>query len=468
MQKLSGARCGLWMAAAFALWCGMAPAAGQSFTDWGWPQPYARVSDKSIAWLKQKGWWPLAVGWQGPFSGQNTINVVMDKAGLLEKRGLDAKFQVFAAGPDVNEAIAAARIQVGNGGNFPFTSLLDRGIPVRAIAVVAPNLKHSTVVPLDSPVKSLADLKGSNPPATIGIVTGSSAEFYFTQAAEVVGLQIGKDVILKNMPPGEQLLMVKGIGAVVPWEPSVTIITDDRKTGREVDTIFPYNLYEGMFYVRQELIDNVPDVVQAISDAFMEATLWIRLNPDQAADFLAAEPMLKVYGKPLLLQQVRTLQQPVQADRQLSVRQDVGRGKRPHREMAEGPQPSHQGADREGLRKFLRCQLHGEYLSEARLGHPGAGAVPSKGLAGKNRRASLSALCQRHHLEGSAAVAGKGRSNQGLVLQWQDLPALMATPWRCRPWPSSPARCRRPAIGGGCGFGQRFRCFRTSPPWSSC
>jgi ABC-type nitrate/sulfonate/bicarbonate transport system substrate-binding protein len=306
MPKPSGARSGLLIAAISAAFlCGIVPAAAQNFTEWGWPQPYEKVSEKSITWLKQKGWWPLAVGWQGPFSGQNTINVVMDKAGLLEKRGLESKFQVFAAGPDVNEAVAAARIQIGNGGNFPFTSLLDRGIPVRAIAVVAPNLKHSTVVPLDSPVKTLADLKGSNPPATIGIVTGSSAEFYFTQAAEVVGLQIGKDVILKNMPPGEQLLMVKGIGAVVPWEPSVTIITDDRKTGREVDTIFPYNLYEGMFYVRQELIDNVPDVVQAVSDAFMEATLWIRLNPDKAADFLAAEPMLKAYGKPLLLQQTQ-------------------------------------------------------------------------------------------------------------------------------------------------------------------
>ena len=292
------------IAAAFVGLVAMAgPAAAQSFTDWGWPQPYEKVSDKSIAWLKEKGWWPIGVGWQGPFSGQNTINVVMDKAGLLEKRGLEAKFQSFAAGPDVNEAVASARVQVGNGGNFPFTSLLDRGVPVRAIAVVAPNLKHSTVVPIDSPIKTLADFKGSNPPATIGIVTGSSAEFYFTQAAEVIGLQIGKDVILKNMPPGEQLLMAKGIGAVVPWEPSVTIITDDRKSGREADTIFPYNFYEGMFYVRQELIDNVPDVVQAISDAFMEATLWIRLNPDKAADFLAAEPMLKVYGKPLLLQQ---------------------------------------------------------------------------------------------------------------------------------------------------------------------
>jgi len=306
MQKQSRPRFRILAAATLAvLLSGIVPASAQSFTDWGWPQPYERVSQKSVDWLKQKGWWPIGVGWQGPFSGQNTINVVMDKAGLLEQRGIEAKFQVFAAGPDVNEAVASARVQVGNGGNFPFTSLLDRGVPVKAIAVVAPNLKHSTVVPLDSNIKKLADFKGSNPPATIGIVTGSSAEFYFTQAAEVVGLQIGKDVILKNMPPSEQILMAKGIGAVVPWEPSVTIITEIRKTGTEVDTIFPYNFYEGRFYVRQELIDNVPDVVQSISDAFMEATLWIRLNPDKAADLLAAEPMLKNFGKELLLQQTK-------------------------------------------------------------------------------------------------------------------------------------------------------------------
>jgi ABC-type nitrate/sulfonate/bicarbonate transport system substrate-binding protein len=306
MQKQSRPRFRILAATTLtALLSGIVAASAQSFTDWGWPQPYERVSQKSVDWLKQKGWWPIGVGWQGPFSGQNTINVVMDKAGLLEQRGIEAKFQVFAAGPDVNEAVASARVQVGNGGNFPFTSLLDRGVPVKAIAVVAPNLKHSTVVPLDSNIKKLADFKGSNPPATIGIVTGSSAEFYFTQAAEVVGLQIGKDVILKNMPPSEQILMAKGIGAVVPWEPSVTIITEIRKTGTEVDTIFPYNFYEGRFYVRQELIDNVPDVVQSISDAFMEATLWIRLNPDKAADLLAAEPMLKTFGKELLLQQTK-------------------------------------------------------------------------------------------------------------------------------------------------------------------
>lgn len=138
MQKQSRKRLGAAAVALAGLIWTIAPAAAQGFTDWGWPQPYEKVSAKSVDWLKQKGWWPLGFGWQGPFSGQNTINVVMDKAGLLETRGIESKFQVFAAGPDVNEAVASARIQVGNGGNFPFTSLLDRGVPVRAIAVVAP------------------------------------------------------------------------------------------------------------------------------------------------------------------------------------------------------------------------------------------------------------------------------------------------------------------------------------------
>lgn len=275
------------------------------FTQWGWPQPYEKVSDKSVAWLKDKGWWPLSFGWQGPFSGQNTINVVLSKTDLLQKRGIETKFQTFASGPDVNEAVASGRVQVGNGGNFPFTSLIDRGLPVKALAVVAPNLKHSTVAPKDSPLKSLADLKGSNPPAVIGIVTGSSSEFYFTQAAEVTGLQIGKDVALKNMPPSEQITLPRGVAAVVPWEPTVTIITEERKAGKEIDTIFPYNFYEGRFYVRQEIIDNAPDVAQAISDAFIEATLWIRLKPEEAADFLAAEPLLKNYGRDLLAKQIK-------------------------------------------------------------------------------------------------------------------------------------------------------------------
>ena len=161
------------------------------------------------------------------------------------------------------------------------------------------------MVPPDSPLKSIKDLKGSNPPATIGIVTGSSAEFYFQMAMQVNGIEVGKDVILKNTPPGEQMALPKGIAGVVPWDPTPTMMVEERKNGRIIDSIFPYNMYEGQFYVRSEIAENAPDVVQAFSDAFAEATLWIRLNPEKAADLMAEDPSLKNFSKAILLQQIR-------------------------------------------------------------------------------------------------------------------------------------------------------------------
>lgn len=273
--------------------------------EWGWPMPYEKVSEKSINWLKDKGWWPLQVAFQAPWSGQNTVNIVMDRMGLLAKRGVEAKWTAFASGPAINEVLISGRYQVGNGGNFPFTTLVDRRIPVKAIAIVSPNLLHALVVPKDSPLKSIKDLKGSNPPATIGLVTGSSAEFYFQMSAQINGIEIGKDVILKNMPPGEQMAMPRGISGIVAWDPTPTMMVEERKNGRIIDNIFPYNIYEGQFYLRSELIENAPDVAQAFSDALAEATLWTRLNPEKAVALMAEDPSLKNYSKEILLQQVR-------------------------------------------------------------------------------------------------------------------------------------------------------------------
>src|SRR5438046_8063293 len=124
----------------------------------------------------------------------------MDRQGLMKERGIDTTFQAFPSGPAINETIVSAKFQVGSGGNFPFTSLLDKNIPVTAIAIESPNLLHALVVPNDSPLKSIKDLKGSNPPATVGLVTGSSAEFYFQMATQMNDIQIGKHVISKHMP----------------------------------------------------------------------------------------------------------------------------------------------------------------------------------------------------------------------------------------------------------------------------
>ena len=265
-----------------------------------------RVSDKSVEWLKQKGWWPLQVAFQAPWSGQNNINIVMDKQGLLAKRGIEAKWQAFGSGPAINEVLVSNRFQVANSGNFPFTSLLDKQIPVKTIAMVTPNILHATIVSTDSKITSLKDFKGANPAATIGLVTGSSAEFYFQMAATVHGLEMGKDVILKNMPIGEQLALPKGIDAVVPWDAGASVILEERKNGKMIDSIYPYNMYEGNFVVLTELVDNVPDVVQALSDAYAESLLWTRLNLEGTVKHLQDDPSLKNFSKEILTQQTHT------------------------------------------------------------------------------------------------------------------------------------------------------------------
>lgn len=282
-----------------------ASAQTQKVTEWGWPQPYEKISGRSVQWLQDKGWWPLTIAWQPAWPGQNTIELVMERHKMLEKRGVNAKWQSFASGPAINEVVVTSRVQIAGGGNFPVSSLIDKRIPVTGIALGTPNLTHALLVPNDSKIRSIKDLKGSSPPATIGVVTGSSGEFYIQTTAKLNGLEIGKDLILKNMPPAEQMLMAKGLTGVVSWDPTVTMMTDERKNARIVDSIYPYNIYGALFYVRNELVENVPDVVQAYTDALVEASLWIRLHPDEALKITAEAPDLKNFSNAVLAGQIK-------------------------------------------------------------------------------------------------------------------------------------------------------------------
>src|SRR5579872_5664403 len=122
-----------------------------AFTDWGWPQPYERVSDKSIAWLKSKGWWPLRFGYQPPWMVEGTVPPVIVAAGLDKARGLEIEIVPFLAGPPLNEAIVAGSLQIGNGGDFPITSLILANAPITSLGyILTPVLRHAIMVRPDS------------------------------------------------------------------------------------------------------------------------------------------------------------------------------------------------------------------------------------------------------------------------------------------------------------------------------
>jgi sulfonate transport system substrate-binding protein len=105
-----------------------AQAAGR-FTDWGWPQPYEQISAKSKQWLESKGWWPLAAGWIVVWSGEEMIGNILQSEKLLEKRGLDVKWQTFVAAGFSNEAFIPGRIQLANTGALGVLALLANKVP---------------------------------------------------------------------------------------------------------------------------------------------------------------------------------------------------------------------------------------------------------------------------------------------------------------------------------------------------
>ncbi len=133
----------------------------KEFTEWGWPQPYQKVSEKSVKWLKDKGWWPLQWGYQPPWMAEATVPWIVKELGLDNKRGIEIEIVSFLAGPPLNEAMIAGKLQIGNGGDFPVTSLIIRKAPVRSAGIIwTPLDEHPILAHPDSTITKPEDLKG--------------------------------------------------------------------------------------------------------------------------------------------------------------------------------------------------------------------------------------------------------------------------------------------------------------------
>jgi sulfonate transport system substrate-binding protein len=272
-------------------------ARAQQFTDWGWPTPYDQISAKSKAWLQSKGWWPVNAGWIVVWSGEELIGNIMMQEKLLEKRGIETKWQTFVAAGFSNEAFIPGRIQLASTGALGVLSLLSNKVPTRALAVHSPGITHAATVPLDSPLKSLSDLKDQKVlkrPAVVGTTTGSTNHFGFIAAAAYLGLKENQDFTLRSTPPGDLATGPKGLDVYTIWEPHVSNSTEVLKTTRLLELLDPYYIYSGYYYTRLEMEENAPDVVQLMTDAFVEAVLWGKANPDKAIASLMEQP---AYGR---------------------------------------------------------------------------------------------------------------------------------------------------------------------------
>ena len=82
------------------------------------------------------------------------------QSGIFKKHGLNVEITAFGGGARLQQAMAADSIDVGLGSG-PEMAYIEKGSPVRAVAmVVGPPIYLVLLVRPDSPIKSVADLKG--------------------------------------------------------------------------------------------------------------------------------------------------------------------------------------------------------------------------------------------------------------------------------------------------------------------
>jgi NitT/TauT family transport system substrate-binding protein len=135
---------------------------------------------------------PLRMGYIGT---ADPVLLSMVSNGSLERNGFDVDVVKFLSGVPQVAAISKGDIDIGYVAAPPLTSMASQGVGVRAIAISTKNdAGYGLVVPKDSDIADIADLKGK----TVATLIGSNLEFGLNELLKTVGLTT-KDVKLVNI-----------------------------------------------------------------------------------------------------------------------------------------------------------------------------------------------------------------------------------------------------------------------------
>jgi NitT/TauT family transport system substrate-binding protein len=225
------------------------------------------------------------------FAHYGAISYMKDYCG---KYGLSVQEIVFAKGIDIFPAIVKGEVDIA-------ASAADAAIANRAgggqVYVVAGFAKGGArlVATTDSPIRSVADLKGKK----VGVARGGAQELLLLAELAKVGLtwsdKPGKDVLLVYLPFADlnQALLQKQIDAMCQSEPQSSQAIN-KGFGREVMKPYDTPLGEPVraLVMTEKLYKEKPDVARRVLECFVDATKKFIDDPKFAEKYVV-EQMFK-------------------------------------------------------------------------------------------------------------------------------------------------------------------------------
>lgn len=210
--------------------------------------------------------------------------LVVKAQGLLEKRfaadGVTIKWAEFQFGPPLLEALSAGAIDYGYTGDAPpIFAQAGHANLLYAAAIPARGYGQAIVVPQDSPIKTLADLKGKK----IGVAKGSSAHNLLVAALESAKIGWSEINPLYLAPADASAAFARGaIEAWSIWDPFLALAEIKQNT-RALPVDLAVSAQNSFFLVNRDFAGKRPETVAAINAEVAKATQWSADHRDEVA-----------------------------------------------------------------------------------------------------------------------------------------------------------------------------------------
>ena len=227
----------------------------------------------------------LRIGYQK----SSTLITLLKTWGTLEKRltpaGVTVSWHEFTSGLPLLEALNIGSVDVSAdvADTVPVFALA-AGARLTYLAQEAPSpTAQALVVRADSPIKSVADLKGKR----VAVAKAAGSHYLLIALLEQSGLKF-KDIEPAYLSPadGRAAFERGAVDAWVTWDPflagvqrqsQVRIVSDGRNVAD----------YQRYYLVSTPYARANPQVLNIIFEELKKAGVWIRHNPKEAASLLA-------------------------------------------------------------------------------------------------------------------------------------------------------------------------------------
>ncbi len=249
--------------------------------------------------------------------------VLLKANGALEKRlaakGIDVKWTEFPGGPQLLEGLNVGSVDFGTTGETPPVFAQAAGADLLYVAFEPPApTSEAILVPKDSPIKSVAELKGKK----VALNKGSNVHYLLVRALEEAGLKYS-DIQPVYLPPADARAAFErgSVDAWVIWDPFQAAAEQQLQARTLVDGKGLVSNHQ-FYLATRPYAEQHPEVIEALVEEIRGVGEWVKANNDQTvaqvAPLLGLSPDItrlavqrQSYGAQLITPQVVEAQQKI-------------------------------------------------------------------------------------------------------------------------------------------------------------